>query len=360
MRGLLCSVALLAACGSGAAPVLHGDGVGDDTDAIQALIDSGAGIVKLPRPAKHYRISRTLKFGSRTGLELDADTCIRLAPGSSCPLAANADVTNGNASITIVGGIWDMDNVNQAPNPSWRQFCTPPQENPKAPERYDPGFYRGNAFYFETVKGFVFRNVTIRNPVTYALQLCRVSDFRIEDVTFDFTSANPVRGNMDGVHLDGGCRRGRIARLRGACFDDMVALNANDTFCSAHEEEISDIEIEDLQADYCHSALRMLSVDAPVRRVTVRKVRGHFYAYAIGFTHYFPNRPEVGLFEDIVISDVKVGKAPPMDENPWKTYVRNLPTFFYDERIRLRNVKIDDFEILPALAEPPPPFNAKR
>lgn len=354
--GIVALALALTAFGGGAAPVLHGDGVGDDTDAIQALIDSGRGVVKLPRPAKHYLISRTLKFGSGSGLELDADTLIRLAPGSSCPLAANADPTGGNESIKIIGGIWDMDNVNQAPNPGWQQLCMPPREPLRYPEKYDPDFYRGNAFYFETVKGFTFRNVTIRNPVTYAFQICRVTDFTVEHVTFDFTACNPVRGNMDGIHLDGGCHRGRIAHLRGACFDDMVALNANDGFCNAHEEEISDIEIEDVQADYCHSALRMLSVDAPVRRVKVRNVRGHFYAYAIGFTHYFPKRPEVGLFEDISISDVKVGKAPAMEENPWKTYVGKLPTFFYDEKVRLVNVKIDDFEVLPPLKELPEPF----
>ena len=119
-------VLLAAAFAFGAAdadtPILHGDGIGDDTAAIQVMIDSGNGIVKLPKPKKHYLISRTLKFGDGTGLELDADTRILLAPGSSCPLAGNRDLDSGNKSITIIGGIWDMDNVHQAPNPWWRQM----------------------------------------------------------------------------------------------------------------------------------------------------------------------------------------------------------------------------------------------
>ena len=339
-------------------PILYGDGIGDDTGAIQAMIDSGRGIVKLPRPKKHYLISRTLKFGDGTGLELETDTRILLAPGSSCPLAANRDLDNGNKSITIIGGIWDMDNVHQAPNPWWRQFCSPPQ----MPEKHKPYArerYMGHAFYFESVKGFRFSGVTIRNPVTYAFHICRVSDFTVENVTFDFTTCHPVRGNMDGIHLDGGCRHGRIAHIRGTAFDDMVALNANDADCAAHQEAISDIEIEDIQADYCHSAIRFLSVDVPVERVVARNIRGYFYAYAIGFTHYFPQRSEMGHFTDISITDVKVGKATPLAEFPWAIYARKIPTVFYDENIHLTNVHVDDFEVLPALKELPEPFRSK-
>ena len=52
---------------------------------------------------------------------------------------------------------------------------------------------------------------------------------------FDFNHGHPWALNMDGVHFDGCCHHLRIANLRGTCFDDMVALNANDGICSPEE-----------------------------------------------------------------------------------------------------------------------------
>ena len=52
-------------------PPLVGDGVVDDTAAIQARLDSGMSCVYLPPPAKCYLISKTLKIGSNQELRLD-------------------------------------------------------------------------------------------------------------------------------------------------------------------------------------------------------------------------------------------------------------------------------------------------
>ena len=62
-------------------PPLVGDGVADDTAAIQARLDSGAPCVYLPPPKRHYRISKTLRIGSGTELRLDRFSVVRLAPG---------------------------------------------------------------------------------------------------------------------------------------------------------------------------------------------------------------------------------------------------------------------------------------
>ena len=39
---------------------LYGDGIHDDTLAIQELLDSGRRIIFLPSPEKHYTISKTV------------------------------------------------------------------------------------------------------------------------------------------------------------------------------------------------------------------------------------------------------------------------------------------------------------
>ena len=316
----------------------------DDTAFIQSLLDRG-GEVRLP--AREYRISRMLQLGSDTHLRFDEGASIRLLPGSDCPLAGNRDIASGSRNISIEGGVWDMDNLRQSPNPYWRQLCKPPLPKTVFPPKFDPAFYRGNAFYFENVAGFSVKGITIRNPVTYGFQMCRVSDFTVSDITFDYTACNPIKGNMDGIHLDGGCHHGRILNLRGNCWDDSVALNANDGRCAAYQGPITDILVDGVHAECGHSAVRMLSTGAPVERITIRNVSGRFYAYAIGFTHFFGDRPQQGVFSDVTIEHVKVGKGKVPGDFPWPDALKAFPVLFYDANIRVDGLKLDDVELWP-------------
>ena len=122
MRTKRLKLAFVALCAStvGATELsaLVGDGVQDDTAAIQARLDSGAACVYLPPPEKCYRISKTLRIGSDTELRLDRFSVIRLAPGSDCPMIENKGYVDGeDRRIALTGGIWDMANVDQSPNP---------------------------------------------------------------------------------------------------------------------------------------------------------------------------------------------------------------------------------------------------
>ncbi|MDR2440036.1 MAG: glycoside hydrolase family 55 protein, partial [Planctomycetaceae bacterium] len=51
---------------------LIGNGIADDTQAIQVMLDSGEKLVYLPPPAKHYVISKPLRIYSNQTLKLDA------------------------------------------------------------------------------------------------------------------------------------------------------------------------------------------------------------------------------------------------------------------------------------------------
>ncbi|MBR2631932.1 MAG: hypothetical protein IKD29_00685, partial [Lentisphaeria bacterium] len=64
---------------------LYGDGVNDDTAAIQEMLDKG-GLVALPEPEKFYLISATLKIHSDTELVLGRFTEVRLAAKSNAPM----------------------------------------------------------------------------------------------------------------------------------------------------------------------------------------------------------------------------------------------------------------------------------
>ena len=288
-------------------PPLVGDGVSDDTAAIQALIDTGRSCVALPPPKNHYVISKTLFIDSGQELRLDRFTRIRLEKGSDCFMLANRNRESGDRRIALTGGIWDFDNVSQSPNPQQAHKCKPPVKV-SLPKSYDPDFFMGILMSFMAVDDLQIRHVTFRNPGSYCCQLAGVSNFRVDDVTFDFDKWNPIRLNMDGIHLDGDCHHGRITDLFGTCFDDLVAINANDGFCSPREAPITDIEVDGIHAEYCHSAVRILSAGAEIRRISIRNVFGNFYTYAVGLTHFFPQKPR-GTFEDIVIENLFAAKA---------------------------------------------------
>ena len=321
-------------------PDLVGDGVADDTAAIQARLDSGASCVYLPPPAKEYVISKTLLLGSGQELRLDRFTRVRLAKGSSCFMLANRNRETGDRRIAVTGGIWDFDNVSQAPNPQQAHRCSPPVKV-NMPKGHDPKFYWGTLMSFKCVDDLQIRHVTFRNPCSYSCQLASVSNFRVDDVTFDFDKWNPIRLNMDGIHLDGDCHHGRITDLNGTCFDDLVAINANDGQCSPKEAPITDIEIDGIHAEYCHSAVRILSAGAEIRRITIRNVFGNFYTYAVGFTHFFPQKPR-GTFEDVVLENIFASKVLSPEDIGVRSRV-NFPLVWFQGPIDANHVLIRNF-----------------
>jgi len=200
------------------APGVVGDGVHDDTLGLQALLDSGRSEVHFPSPPVRLLISKTLKMHSRQTLVVGRHTVIRLKDGSDQVMITNADHDQGNEDVSVVGGIWDMNNLNQSlteyqKTRNWRG-------RPYAPE-----YFIGVLMRFNNVKNLSLRGLTLKDPVTFGMQLGNLRQFTIEDITFDY---NLKRSNMDGVHVHGNSRWGRIANLKGTTNDDLVALNADE------------------------------------------------------------------------------------------------------------------------------------
>ncbi len=326
---------------------LVGDGVADDTDAIQALLDSGASCIHLPPPKVAYLISRTLKIGSDQELRLDRFSIVRLAPKSDCPMLENRAFRGGkDVRLAVTGGIWDADNVSQTGN-----FQQLPGGRAAAPKSFDQEFFIGMAMRFNNVEEMRVSGLTVRNPVSYGIEFGHAAYVVAEDIAFDYNAWNPIPLNMDGVHFDGFCHHLRISNLRGTCFDDMVALNANDGICSPEEGPIHDVDIDGLHCEYCHSAVRMLSAGAPLGQVTVRNVHGHFYCYTVGLTHYFPEKPR-GRFDDIVVSDVFASKANVPPECGGESYRNPMEVIHLQGPIDVGNLVVErlyrDEDCLPA------------
>jgi hypothetical protein len=84
----------------------------------------------------------------------------------------------------------------------------------------------------------------------------------------------------------------------------MVAINADEGVAGP----ITDIQVDGLFADDCHSAVRLLSADHPVERISISNVYGTYYQYCIGVTKYYAGTN--GYFDGIVLKNIFASKAP--------------------------------------------------
>jgi len=298
---------------------LYGDGIHDDTAALQKLLDTKKEI-NLPEPTAFYLVSKTLLIGSNTRLVLPRFAEIRLADGSNCPLLRNKtvdspaerlpagqsqwqrhlalhenkyspDPADTVTNVEIVGGIWNFNNMGQEPNPLQSKNFSIPD-------------FTGYGMLFYNVKNLRLSSLTLKDPTNFAVTIDRTSYFHVDEITFDYNDGNPFSLNMDGIHVNGNCHFGVIRNMRGACRDDLVALNADE----GSGGPITDILIDGVFAEECHSAVRLLSVKFPVERVRITNVYGTYYQYCIGLTKYYPGE-NIGGFDAISIDHIYASKA---------------------------------------------------
>ena len=324
--------------------VLYGDGIHDDTDAIQELIDSGGCEVVLPAPEVYYLISRTLMLPSDFRLVLPRFARIRLADGSNCLMVQNRlprdraervasklfDFVNefsdkeSSQNIEIVGGVWDFNNRGQNPNPIQTK-------------RYEPTGYSGIGMVFYRVRGLRLSALTLKDPVNFAVTLDTVSYFTVEDIVFDFNHGNPNATNMDGIHCDGNCHFGHLHNLQGACYDDLVALNADE----GTGGPITHIDVDGIYCEDCHSAARLLTVKYPVEHIHFTNVHGTFYQYCIGITKYYKGE-SAGYYDGITLDHIYASKAEriPVYGKPPTSYV--YPIIYIEKELHIKHLHIHD------------------
>lgn len=303
--------------------ILYGDGLHDDTAAIQERIDSGVSEVVLPAPEAFYLISRPLELPSNFRLVLPRFAEVRLAPGSNCVMVRNKmvrDYAQRRApdfyahpimshlwsyvddyspsapcrNIELCGGIWNFNNQEQLPNPERGMS-------------YSVREFYGCGMLFYNVSGLNLSGLTLKDPSQYGVALDAVSYFSVEDITFDYNDGNPYPINMDGIHLDGNCHYGVLNNLKGTCYDNLVALNAHE----GSRGDITNISISNIFAEYCHSALRILVVGERIENITVTNVFGNFYQYCVGFTKAYPGE-STGYIDGVSIDNIFAAKVPPV------------------------------------------------
>ncbi len=329
---------------------LFGNGLTDDTAAIQQLIDESSGELCLPVPERFYLISRPLELPSDFSLILPRYARIRLADGSNCPMLKNkmksdyAERLKSDFSATarhmwsyindyaadapcrnirVSGGIWDLNNMNQAPNPIQSH-----------PSQWVKGFY-GSGILFYNVRCLHLSDMTIKDPTTFGIELDTVCNFTVENIDFDYNRGNPMALNMDGIHLDGNCHFGVIRNLKGTCYDDIVALNAHE----GSRGSISDISIDGIFADLCHSAVRLLTVGDVIENIHISNIYTACYQYAVGFTKGYRGEPS-GCFDAVSMDNLFISKADRSGIYPFPdSYV--FPLIYIEPKTHIKSLSID-------------------
>lgn len=251
-----------------------GDGVHDDTAAIQKALDSGEKEIHIPTGI--YNISDTLKVHSDT--TVIADKTAKIVMKSTVRrkrndfLLSNSDPVGGNKNITVIGGIWDGNNQQD--------------ENAK-PDLFDKTGYSGAVLNFVNIVGLTLRDIVVANSVTFYIRTSKLHNFTMEDISF----VSDVRGkNQDGIHFGGDVKHGIVRNIRalsyGQTTDDMIALNADDSIERVENldlvrDAIEDITFENIFAECCLTVIRMLSVTAPIHNIRFKNIYGGFYGNAI-------------------------------------------------------------------------------
>lgn len=283
---------------------LYADGIHDDTYAIQQMLDECGEICLTPGT---YLVSKPLKIHNKTKLKLMEGAVMRLADGANCAIIEN-DRFDANSvlrrtlphnhDISIEGGVWDGNNVNQV---RW------PAEKRELLKAFDDAYYFGIFMRFSGVQHFSMSGVTIKDPESFAVQLTDTEYFTFRDITFDF---NCLRANMDGIHINGPAQFGFISNIQGRTNDDLVALNCDDGYpAEITRGPISDIRIDGIFSDCGFNAVRLLSCGHRLSNVSIRNIYGTYRFYAVSFTCENLHEGESCQIDNILLDGIFVSKA---------------------------------------------------
>lgn len=193
-----------------------GDGVTDDTRAIQAALWAGTDI-SIRQPGT-YVISGTLvrESGSSNAkanaalvipsgrrLAMARGVTLKLATGSHCYMIRNAGWATGDSDIVIEGGAIDANQAGQIENLDFEPY------------------WFGHAVLLHRVNRVTLRDLYSTNPRMYSVLFSGCNDILVERIQFLHD-----RRNSDGIHVNGPTRGVVIRDLWGRTWDNMVGLIA--------------------------------------------------------------------------------------------------------------------------------------
>lgn len=307
-----------------------GDGVHDDSAAFNKAVRDCRDIYI---PEGTYLLGDTWRLPSHTHITAEAGAHIlrkaHTQTGRRDFLLTNGDEENGNEDISISGGIWDGN-------------C---MEEDRGTDLFDETATTGVLFNFRHVRSVSLQNMTVKNPLCYYFRFCEAEGVHMEDIRF---LSDRIIANQDGIHFAGFCKDFTIRNLwgsRGSPNDDFLAFNADDALWRQESFDvingpIENITAENIHSDKCHCFVRFLSVESPIRNVTVRHVSGACKGVAVCMdaARYcrvplfkeseYPDG--VGQIENVSVEDLQVSHEDDLDA-PFVTLETNCKNFAVKE-----------------------------
>ena len=279
---------------------LYADGIHDDAPALQAMLDR-CGTVTVDRPGT-YLIGKTLVLHSCTRFCLCPGAVLKAAPLSRCALMENEHFAGGgrDRDIEIVGGCFDgscddmgLDAVYEAKH--------------RLDDPYSPALFKGKLIRFAHIDRIVLEKLTVKDPVSYGIQIGDARGFITRDIFFDY---NHHFGTTDGVHINGPARDGVIENLCGTTNDDMVSLT---TYDEPHAEvslgEIENVYIHNVTADNGYSGIRLLSGEGySLKNVHVDGLYGNYRHNGIVISNHNA-RPGAVFFDNVILENIYARKS---------------------------------------------------
>lgn len=311
-----------------------GNGIADETKAFLAALNSEEPEISIPEG--EYLIFDTLYIPSNKTIIADKNALIKCADEcfqkETSFLLCNKDKENGNQNITIRGGIWDGNNINN--------MCT----------TYCTGAQTGVLLDFINVDGLEISDVVLQNSERFHIRINQVTHFTFTNIYFNDTQLRPCN---DGINMGGFCEFGTIKGIRarcGATNDDLIAMNADDTplYCMNRGRKIGfirNITIEDVYAENVYTAVRMLSVTSEISNITIKNLHCGIREYGLNLdaSRYcedpFFNDADypdgVGNMHDIYLEDITLYKTE-KSSRPICTFETNVENFV------IKNMKFID------------------
>jgi len=317
--------------------MLHPDGIRDNTPALQSMLDS-CGIVTIDRPGT-YLISKTLIIHSNTRLVLSPGAKLVAAPMSRCALIENEHFSGGgrDRSIEIIGGIWDGNCDEMGLDPVYEAVH-------RQDEPYSPSLFKGKLVRFAHVDNISLEKMTVRNPVSYGIQIADSVGFVVRDICFDY---NWHFGTTDGVHINGPAENGVIENLYGTTNDDMVSLTTVD---ESHAEitkgGISNVIIRNISAKNGYSGVRLLSAgDYDMRCIHVSDIYGDYRHNAVLISQHNIRPGTRTWFDDITVEHVHASKSTtPLPDDCFRYWEKNaiekLPVVWIEKGIKAGSITL--------------------
>ena len=282
------------------------------TEQLQSMLDR-CGIVTIDEP-RVFTITKTLIIHSNTRLILAPGVKLLAAPLSRCALIQNEHFAGGgrDENIEIIGGIWDGNCDEMGLDGEY-------EAQHRLDHPYSPDLFKGKLIRFAHVDCLSLTKMTVRNPVSYGIQIADACGYVVRDIFFDY---NWHFGTTDGVHINGPAYNGVIENLCGTTNDDMIGVT---TYDEQHAEvtkgDIKNLSIRNISARNGFSGVRLLSGEGYVmENVRIDGLYGDYRHHAVIISNH-NRRPGIVWFDNLVIENVYASKsATPLGEGCFRLW----------------------------------------